>query len=175
MPAAADGGGLQLQLLAVGVPDLDDRRVGVGVPQVDLIHGEVQTRLLRLLKGEGDPHIVGVHAQQTRHQRPIGAVAGAGLGKGAVEVDLGLHRLTAQQCTGHLADAAAPAVWELEGPTITGLKYRKCPCNMASCRDMYHTFGIIPHPNAKSERVSEKFSALGRAYHFSCFFARYGV
>ena len=103
--AAADGGGLQLQLLAVGVPDLDDRRVGVGVPQVDLIHGEVQTRLLRLLKGEGDPHIVGVHAQQTRHQRPIGAVAGAGLGKGAVEVDLGLHRLTAQQCTGHLADA----------------------------------------------------------------------
>lgn len=30
--AAADGGGLQLQLLAVGVPDLDDRRVGVGRP-----------------------------------------------------------------------------------------------------------------------------------------------
>ena len=48
---------------------MEHRRIGVGVPQVDLIHGEVQTRLLRLLKGEGDPHIVGVHAQQTRHQR----------------------------------------------------------------------------------------------------------
>ena len=67
--------------------------------------GELHAGLLGQREAVGQAGVVWAEAQQTRHQRPIGAVAGAGLGKGAVEVDLGLHRLTAQQCTGHLADA----------------------------------------------------------------------
>ena len=77
----------------------------MSVPQLHSVDGELQPTLFSLLVGVGDAEIVGLHAQKARHQRPVGAVAGAGFGKGTVQMDLGLHRLVAQQGAGHAADA----------------------------------------------------------------------
>ena len=77
----------------------------MGVPQLHSVDGELQPTLFSLLVGVGYAEIVGLHAQKTGHQGSVGAVTGAGLGKGAVQMDLGLHRLVAQQRPGHAADA----------------------------------------------------------------------
>ena len=103
--AAAYAACLKLQLFAAGVPGLDNSGVGVGVPQLHSVDGVDQSPLFRLLKGKGNAQVVGLHAQQPRHQSAVRAVAGAGLGKGAMQMDPGLHRLVAQQRPGHAADA----------------------------------------------------------------------
>ena len=78
--------------------------VRVRVAQVDLVDGIAQPRLLRLLKGVGDAQIVRLHAEQSRDERTVGAVAQSRVGKRAVQVDGRLGGLTAQQRPGHAAD-----------------------------------------------------------------------
>ena len=101
---AANGRCLHGQCPAVGALGLDDGGVGVGIPQLDLVDGVGQPGLFRLGKGVRQAGIVRLHAQQTAHQRTVRAVAGARLGKGAVEVDGSLDRRRTQQCAGHGAD-----------------------------------------------------------------------
>lgn len=71
-------------------------------------------------KAVGSRRIVRLHAQKTAHQRPVRAVPRAGLRKRAVQVYRRLHRRLAQQRRAIAPIRAAPAVWELDGPIITG-------------------------------------------------------
>ena len=59
-------------------------------------------------EGPGDAGVVGGHVQQSGHQGPVGAVALAGGGKGAVEEKLGGDGLAAQQMTGDEPDPYRP-------------------------------------------------------------------
>lgn len=55
------------------------------------------------------------------------------LGKRAVEVDFRLRDRLAEQCPRHRADAGRAAVWELDGPTITGPRMSKMSICLSSC------------------------------------------
>ena len=66
-------------------------------------HGEA--RRLRLLQAAGDAGIIGRHTQQARRQCPVGAVAFAGEGEGAVEQNVRPDGLRTQQPPGHPSDA----------------------------------------------------------------------
>ena len=60
----------------------------MGVPQGDGVDIYFQPRFLGQLEAEGDAGIVWSHAQQASHNGPVGAVARAGGGEGAVEGDV---------------------------------------------------------------------------------------
>ena len=75
------------------------------VAQVDLIDGEAQSRFLRLVEGVRDAQVIRLHAQQASHQCTIRAVSPAGFSKRAVEMDLRLADILAEQRAGHRADA----------------------------------------------------------------------
>ena len=77
----------------------------MGVPQLGGADLHLHTRLLRQLKAAGNGGVIGCHIQQTGYDGPVGAVAGAGGGEGAVEQDLRLHRLRAQQVPCYAAHA----------------------------------------------------------------------
>lgn len=74
-------------------------------PQVGGADLKVQTGLLGQCKAVGDAVIIGLHAQQACHQRTVRAVAPACGGKAAIEQDLGLGRLLAQQTARCAANA----------------------------------------------------------------------
>ena len=81
----------------------------MGVPQAGFLKGKLQSPLFCQVKAVGDLHIIRFQAQQARDQSLVGAVALAGLGKGAVQSDLCPHRLAVQQRPGHAADAHRPS------------------------------------------------------------------
>ena len=107
-PAAPQAGGLKLQGSAAGAPDLQNGRVGVGLPQVHRVDGDGKAGLFGLLGRPGNPQVIRLHPQQSSYQSPVGAVAGAGLGKGAVEMNGRLHRRLPQKAPGHEANADGP-------------------------------------------------------------------
>ena len=91
--------------MALGVGEGQKGGVGVRPGQIHGTDGHLHPRLLGQLKAAGNVRVVGGQVQQPRHNGPVGAVAGAGGGKRAVELDVRLHRLAAQQMTGHPAHA----------------------------------------------------------------------
>ena len=109
---AADGCAHDLQLAPRRAGQAQHGGVGVRTAQINRTNVKMQPGLLGDGKAVRDAVVVGLHRQQPGHQRPVGAVAAPRGGKAAVEQDLGLGGLLAQQ--------AAPAVWLLEGPVITG-------------------------------------------------------
>ena len=155
--AAAYAARLKLQLFAAGVPGFDHGGVGVSVPQFHGVDGELQPTLFSLLVGVGYAEIVGLHAQKTGHQGPVRAVTGAGLGKGAVQMDLGLHRLVAQQRPGHAADAdrsrrvGAGRAHHHRAQNIKNIQHVIVPRFLCATRAM------IAQSTKKSDRVSEIF------------------
>ena len=102
--AAAGGGRLEAELPAVRALHIQYRRVGVRLPQMGRVKTELQSAVLGDQKALGDPQVVRPHPQKARHQRPVRAVALAGLGKGPVEADVRTEHLLPQQCPGHAAD-----------------------------------------------------------------------
>ena len=77
---------------------------------------ESQPLVVRNGKAVRDTQVVGLQAQQARHQGPVRTVALAGLGEGAVEADLRPHRLCSQQRPGHAADPHRPGRMGAGGP-----------------------------------------------------------
>ena len=65
--AAAYGAGLYVQVRAVLPVQLDPGGIGVGVPELHIVDGEGETVLFRLVEGEGNAHIVRLHAQKAAH------------------------------------------------------------------------------------------------------------
>ncbi|CAN4010084.1 2,3,4,5-tetrahydropyridine-2,6-dicarboxylate N-acetyltransferase, partial [Dysosmobacter welbionis] len=106
--AAAGGGRLQLQLPPVGTLHRQHRRVGVGIPQTGRVEVEFQPLVGGDLKALRNAQIVRLHPQEARHQRPVRAVASAGIGKGAVEADVRPRHFRPQQGPGHAADPHRP-------------------------------------------------------------------
>ena len=76
----------------------------MGFPQLHFAKGEVQAPFPGQRKAVGDVQVVRLHPQKTCYQGPVRAVPSSGFGKGAVEQQLGLHRLIAQKGTGDVAD-----------------------------------------------------------------------
>ena len=97
----------------------------MGIAELDLVDGVGQPGLFRLGKGVRQAGIVRLHAQQTAYQRTVRAVAGARLGKGAVEVDGGLDRRRTQQCAGHGADLGGAGGVGAGGTDHHGSQYVK--------------------------------------------------
>ena len=80
----------------------------MGVPEVLLIKGELEAPVRRDVEAQGNVQVVRGHAQQPRDEGLVRAVAHAGGGEGAVEMQGRLHRLVPQQGPGHAADAHRP-------------------------------------------------------------------
>ena len=104
---AAERACLHGQRAAAFARQLQHSGVRVRVAQVDLVDGIAQPRLLRLLKGVGDAQIVRLHAEQSRDERTVGAVALSRFGKRAVKVELRVRDLLTEQRARHRADAGS--------------------------------------------------------------------
>ena len=97
----------------------------MGIPQRDSVKMEGQPLVVSNGEAVGDSQVVGLHAQQPCHQSLIGTVALAGLCEGAMEPNLGPHRLRPQQCPGHAADTDRSRRVGAGGSTITGPRISK--------------------------------------------------
>ncbi len=76
--------------------------------RLDRVEVEIQPSRWRRFKALRDAQIVRLHPQQSRHQRPVRAVAPAGIRKGAVEADVRPRHFRPQQRPGHAADPHRP-------------------------------------------------------------------
>lgn len=99
----------------------------MGIPQTGRVEVEFQPLVGGDLKALRNAQIVRLHPQEARHQRPVRAVASAGIGKGAVEADVRPRHFRPSRSWAMRPIRTAPAVWELEGPTTTGPEYQRCP------------------------------------------------
>ncbi|MPM99508.1 hypothetical protein SDC9_146700 [bioreactor metagenome] len=73
--------------------------------QLHQAEGDLHARLFGHGKALRDARVVGQHAQKSRHQGLVGAVAGAGGREGAVELQACRNRLAAQHAPGNQPDS----------------------------------------------------------------------
>lgn len=71
-------------------------------------------------KASAHARVVGRKPQDAGHQRLVGAVAGSGGGEGAVQGEDGAFGCSPKSFRAMEARAKAPAVCELDGPTMMG-------------------------------------------------------
>ena len=103
--AAADRGGLNGHLFSAFPRQLQKRGVRVCIAQLHRVEGIRHARAVCLIVGVRNAQIVRLHAEQSRKQRAVRAVADAGLGKGTVQADVCARHLFAEQRSAHVADA----------------------------------------------------------------------
>ena len=98
-PAAPHRGRRQAQAAVLPFQG-QDRRVGMGCPQLHRMNLKLHPGLPGQGETVGQAGIVRLHAQQPRHNGPVGAVAPSGGGKTAVQTDIGPDGLLSQQLAG---------------------------------------------------------------------------
>ena len=102
---AADGCAHDFQLAARHTGQPQHSCVGMRPAQVDRADFEVQSGLFGDGEAARDAVVVGLHPQKARHQRFVGTVAAPGGGKAAVEQNLCVVGLLAQQTPRRAANA----------------------------------------------------------------------
>ena len=102
---AADGSAHDFQLTARHTGQPQHGCVGMRPAQVDRADFEVQSDLFGDGEATRDAVVVGLHPQKARHQRFVGTVAAPGGGKAAVEQNLCVGGLLAQQTPRRAANA----------------------------------------------------------------------
>ena len=102
---AADGRAHDFQLAARHTGQPQHGCVGMRPAQVDRADFEVQSDLFGDGEAARDAVVVGLHPQKARHQRFVGTVAAPGGGKAAVEQNLCVGGLLAQQTPRRAANA----------------------------------------------------------------------
>ena len=78
------------------------------IAQLHVLKRERQPLLRRDGKAVRNTQIVRLHAEQARDQRAVRAVAVTGQGEAAVQRNVRVHRLIAEQLAGRQADAHGP-------------------------------------------------------------------
>lgn len=102
---AADALGHNVQCAAFGIRELQTRGVRVRIAQLHILKHKRQPLLCRDGKAARDAQIVRLHAEQARDQRAVRAVTVTGQGEAAMQRDVRVHGLVAEQLAGRQADA----------------------------------------------------------------------
>ena len=118
--AASDGGPLNHGGAPLGSGHGDPRGVGVGARDLSLMESKLHAVLLRQLEGMADPLVIRVHPHHAGNEGLVRAVAPVSLGKGTGQRDVRLYHLVPRIFHATRPRRTAPAVWELDGPIITG-------------------------------------------------------
>lgn len=87
--------------------------------------GKLHAFFFRDGKALRNPHIIRLHAEKPGDDGPIGAVAFSRGGEGTVHTDTASTGSAPRSFLVISPILAAPAVWELDGPTITGPRMSK--------------------------------------------------